>query len=132
MCGAQDMVHSQKRRQTTVLELGRTPPAALPGSSHMARPPSRAFRSPDAQRAPHPTADQTAHSTVWAFLATVLRLAYRFFSLRENSLPTAPFYRPLLPPSPKPLRFCPFRLYLDLPAEVQRRQPPPGRRVGPP
>lgn len=43
MCGAQDMVHSQKRRQTTVLELGRTPPAALPGSSHMARPPPGPF-----------------------------------------------------------------------------------------
>lgn len=100
MCGAQDMVHSQKRRQTTVLELGRTPPAALPGSSHMARPPSRAFRSPDAQRAPHPTADQTAHSTVWAFLATVLRLAYRFFFPSGKFSAHSPFLQASLAAQP--------------------------------
>lgn len=105
MCGAQGMVHSQKHRQTPVLELERTPAAALPGSSHRTRPPPRPF--PPLTHSDEPLIRQRTklHTVdrVWAFLENVLRLAYRLFFLRENCLPTGPFLQaspaaqPLIP-----------------------------------
>lgn len=99
-CGAQDLVHSQKRRETRMPESQRSPSAALPGPPRVTRlltpphwlpsAPVQTWRSPDSARTP-----------LWTHKRLV------FLGVTSDCV-SAPSYRPLWPPSPSPLRFCPF------------------------